>query len=81
MIEPIHLFGSEEVLMDRVSAPERVQRGKISSPKTLKSYLDRNNVTDTACFLLRGLFPMFSKFVRAIGFGNAFSCSMIQLRF
>ncbi|WP_184562174.1 hypothetical protein [Sulfitobacter undariae] len=42
-IEPVHLYCSEETLMDRVSASERLQKGKIASPKGLKGYLDRNN--------------------------------------
>lgn len=43
MIEPVHLFCTEETLMARVSAPERAQKGKIASSEGLKNYLDRNN--------------------------------------
>ncbi|MEX0370753.1 MAG: hypothetical protein AB3N09_08995, partial [Tateyamaria sp.] len=43
MLEPIHLFCSEETLMARVSASERIQKGKIATPESLKSYLERNN--------------------------------------
>lgn len=43
LIEPVHLSCSEETLMARVTAAERAQRGKIATPKGLKSYLDRNN--------------------------------------
>jgi len=43
VIEPIHLFCSEETLMARVSASERAQKGKIATPEGLRSYLDRNN--------------------------------------
>ncbi|MEM9046474.1 MAG: hypothetical protein AAGC81_17465 [Pseudomonadota bacterium] len=43
IIEPIHLYCSEETLMTRVSASERAQKGKIASPEGLKRYLGQNN--------------------------------------
>lgn len=43
LIEPVHLFCSEETLMARVSAPDRQQRGKIAVPEDLKIYLGKNN--------------------------------------
>lgn len=43
VIEPVHLFCSEETLMARVSASERLKKGKIASPDGLKRYLNQNN--------------------------------------
>lgn len=43
VLEPVYLYCSEDTLMSRVSAPERLQRGKIATPETLKTYLDSNN--------------------------------------
>lgn len=40
---PIFLHCSENTLMERVSAPERVSKGKIAEPDKLRSYLDKNN--------------------------------------
>lgn len=43
-IDPVYLACSEEVLMARVSSPERVLRGKITTPAGLQSYLAENNI-------------------------------------
>lgn len=42
VIKPIHLSCSEDTLMARVSAPDRVQRGKLSTQAALADYLERN---------------------------------------
>ena len=42
-IKPVYLSCTEETRMTRVSAQSRRERGKITTPQTLKSYLDRNN--------------------------------------
>ena len=40
---PVYLHCSEETLMKRVTAPDRLARGKIASTATLKDYLARND--------------------------------------
>lgn len=41
----VYLACSEKILMNRVTAPDRVERGKLSTTDGLKKYLSRNNFT------------------------------------
>lgn len=52
---PVYLHCRPETLMTRVGRPDRVQKGKLSTPEGLRPYLERNNflaIDQEACLLL-----------------------------